>query len=1008
MVPPTDERVAELFKAALDVEPSTRHRFLEEHCAGDVALLTRVERLLALDAADDSFLVFPPLARDVDDAAVLQAETMVGLAIGNFRIVREIASGGMGTVYEARQEQPRRSVALKLLKRGLASASVLRRFEQEAELLGRLRHPGIAQVYVAGIAGITGPGGATLELPYFAMEYVSQATPITKYAAREHLTIRERIDLFLQLCDAVHHGHQKGIIHRDLKPTNVLVDDSGQVKVIDFGVARLTGSDVARTTTRTAAGELVGTLQYMSPEQCGADPNDVDTRSDVYALGVLLYELLTEQLPYDVLEVSIPEAIRAIHEQRPPRPSGRQRALRGDLDVILLKALEKERERRYQSAAELALDLRRLVAGQPILARAPSVLYQLRVFARRNRAVTAALAALALSLIAGMGVSTWLAIRAQRQTTRAERTLQFLTRNLSAVDPFRQILGTVRKAGGIDRDLKVASLLQTATLDLDAGELSDQREVEAALRHVIGSAYLGLGRWLDAEPQLERAVALRRQVLGSEHRETLESMTLLGTLRVLLRGAADGRSLLREAAATAARVLDPEDPQTLAALQANLLDGSRSAEEMQTAAEALVQVQTRILGADDPRTFLTQVLLCEVLYRRGFRAEHLRRSRATVDAARQALGDHPMTYWAMGQLGIALQETDASQAEPVWSECAGGCRRHLGEDHPWTIQTTNGHAISLMRLGRLHDAEPLFRWCLDTERRVLGERGGSDPFKMSRLAELLGRTDRLLEGIEMSREAVATAERLWGDGGDTPVARCTLASLLVRSGNLEEATKQLRLALDAYRRAGSSGNGEAIAAMSQLARLLERQREFVEAEELRREVVDLHRQIDGDGDRRTLRAKNQLAWFLAGRGRLAEAEPFARAAVDGYREFEGASCDETVAALDTLAVVLRDSERRDEAEPLFLEAIADAERDAPESPTLLSEVRLHYGESLLQSERLEAAEAQLLQGYAELSRFAGDSDELKSRTLGRLIELYVGAGRPEKAEECRGMVEGLK
>jgi len=284
--------------------------------------------------------------------------------IGQYRIQRAIASGGMGTVYEALQETPRRTVAVKVIRAGIASRSALRRFEYESQLLARLRHNGIAQVYEAG----THRDGE-VTVPYFAMEYIVGARPITDYVVQAGLSTRERLKLFAEVCEAVHHGHQKGIIHRDLKPSNILVDSSGQVKIIDFGVARATDSDLAVTAFETEAGQLIGTLQYMSPEQCAADPNDIDTRSDVYALGVVLFEMLGGRPPYDIKGTAIHEATRIVSEQPPTRLSTIDRTLSGDVETIVLKTLEKDRDRRYQSASALVADIERYLNNEPISAR---------------------------------------------------------------------------------------------------------------------------------------------------------------------------------------------------------------------------------------------------------------------------------------------------------------------------------------------------------------------------------------------------------------------------------------------------------------------------------------------------------------------------------------------------------------------------------------------------------------------------------------------------------------
>ncbi|MFM9010110.1 MAG: protein kinase domain-containing protein, partial [Planctomycetota bacterium] len=343
------------------------------------------------------------------------ARSLVGADLGGVRLVRLIAEGGMGQVYEGRQEPPRRTVAVTVVKPGIASAAAPNRFEFEAQVLARLRHPGIAQIHAAGVEEREGPA-----IPYFIMEYIPNAKPITRYADDLKLSTHQRLELFRRVCDAVAHGHQKGVIHRDLKPGNVLVDSSGQPKVIDFGVARTTDSDLALTTMQTDFGALVGTLQYMSPEQFDADPNDLDVRLDVYALGVVLYELLAGKLPYDLRQRAILEAARVVKETEPTPLSTIDRTLRRDVAVIAGKCLEKDRTRRYSSAAELGADLGRYLAGEPIAAVAPGLWDGLARLARRHRAAAAATVCVAASLVAAiLGISVF-AIRAARERDAAD------------------------------------------------------------------------------------------------------------------------------------------------------------------------------------------------------------------------------------------------------------------------------------------------------------------------------------------------------------------------------------------------------------------------------------------------------------------------------------------------------------------------------------------------------------------------------------------------------------
>jgi non-specific serine/threonine protein kinase/serine/threonine-protein kinase len=348
------QRIDALVREALARAGEDRADLLTEACKGDVLLRTKIERLLAETEATASL-------------APAEAKTPLPDRIGRYHVKRVIAIGGMGIVYEAVQEKPHRTVALKVMRRGIASRSALRRFEYESQILARLRHPHIAQVYEAGTHD-DGTGG----VPFFAMEYVPGAKTLTDHVTDRKLNTKARLEIFVKVCDAVQHGHQKGIIHRDLKPSNILVDAEGAPKIIDFGVARATDSDMAVTTLQTDVGQLSGTLQYMSPEQCEADPHDLDARSDVYALGIVLYELLCGELPYDVTGVSVVEAARVIREQTPTKLSTINRTLRGDLETIVFKALDKDRTQRYQSSADLAADIGRYLHDQPIVARPPA------------------------------------------------------------------------------------------------------------------------------------------------------------------------------------------------------------------------------------------------------------------------------------------------------------------------------------------------------------------------------------------------------------------------------------------------------------------------------------------------------------------------------------------------------------------------------------------------------------------------------------------------------------
>ncbi|OWK39104.1 protein kinase domain-containing protein [Fimbriiglobus ruber] len=421
MPEPSPDVVKDLFLEAADLDPRGRGAFLDERCAGDPELRTAVEELLHFDAKAQSsphFLASP--------AAVVRANLPliepVPPSIGRYHIVRCLGEGGMGTVYEAEQDDPRRSVALKVMRRGSGSSDLRKRFAQEASILARLSHVGIARVYEAGA---TEDGQL-----YFAMEFI-RGLPLDEYVRRHAADARARLDLAAQVCDAVQHAHVQGIVHRDLKPANILVDEGGRPKVLDFGVALVTGG-ILGTTAHTHTGQLIGTFGYMSPEQVAADPRAVDARSDVYTLGVILYELLADRLPYRLDGLPIPEVVRLIREEEPSRLGSVNQQFRGAVETVVAKALEKDKARRYQSAAELAADLRRHLADEPIQARPASVFYKSRRFVGRNKGLVAG-AALVFAALVGATVLSLISARRAQENAQLARSQAYQSRLAAAV-----------------------------------------------------------------------------------------------------------------------------------------------------------------------------------------------------------------------------------------------------------------------------------------------------------------------------------------------------------------------------------------------------------------------------------------------------------------------------------------------------------------------------------------------------------------------------------------------
>ncbi len=419
-------RAEEMFVQAVEMPAGERTRFINLQCAGDDELHAEVRLLLKFaNDTGDKFLN-PAEIRELTIAGTGIVEPMpdeprlpTGTKLGGYTIRGVLGAGGMGMVYLAEQERPKRTVALKVIRRGMGTSGILRRFEHEAEVLGRLHHPGIAQIYEAGTAIVN-----DLKQPFISMEYVKGPT-LTAYAKEKSLSTRDRLGLLADVCDAVHHAHQRGIIHRDLKPANILVNEVGQPKILDFGVARAMHNDIRVTTMRTSVGQLIGTLAYMSPEQVVGEPAEIDTRSDVYSLGVILYELLAEKLPHDLASCSLPEAARTIRQDPPRKLSVVSKLFRGEIEIIASKALDKEKTRRYQSAAELGQDIRRYLAGDPIHARQDSAMYVLRKQFKRHKwsfaaAVVAILCLVGFSIYAGISERQQRALASDAKSARIE------------------------------------------------------------------------------------------------------------------------------------------------------------------------------------------------------------------------------------------------------------------------------------------------------------------------------------------------------------------------------------------------------------------------------------------------------------------------------------------------------------------------------------------------------------------------------------------------------------
>ena len=552
----TWNRLQEFFRAALDQPPDTRDAFISQICADDAELQMQLRDLLAAHDTAADFLDEPAwTGAGLNWTSGQPDSALVGRCIGGYQVTRAIASGGMGSVYEAQQENPRRTVALKVIRAGFGSRAAQRRFEFEVEALGRLQHPAIAQIFEAGAFEFDG-----VTQPFFAMELVN-GEPLSEFARQRDLNVRQRLDLLVKVCMGVDHAHQRGVIHRDLKPGNILVlesKDGLQPKILDFGVARAVGSEVPPETLTAQGSQLIGTLAYMCPEQIFGDPRQLDTRADVYALGVLMYELLANRLPLDDLtSKTFGEALRAIREDDPPALSTIARACRGDLEWITMKAIAKEPNRRYGSPAELAADIQRHLNGEPVLAGPPGAAYRIGKWARRHRAAAFAVASIALVLVMGITGLSAMYMEVKQQRDRAEtaqRSAEAAERQARAL--FQQSVrlgGDVAEfaehelanlAGSSQARLNLArrALQELNVLRERAGE-QDMLYLHSYAEQRVGEAQCVIGQSASALRSFETALAMRKKLaqlnpadesalraVGVGHWRISDALILLGRL----------------------------------------------------------------------------------------------------------------------------------------------------------------------------------------------------------------------------------------------------------------------------------------------------------------------------------------------------------------------------------------------------------------------------------------------------------------------------------------------
>jgi serine/threonine protein kinase/tetratricopeptide (TPR) repeat protein len=1014
-----------ILSEALELPPPQRSAFLDQACGSDAELKMKVRDLIAALERSPEFLasptadVLPPddpagssTARPVHDSHSA-SEIPAGTRIGPYKLLERIGEGGFGAVYLAEQREPvQRRVALKIIKLGMDTRQVIARFEAERQALAMMDHPNIARVLDGGATDAESPWGPGR--PYFVMELV-KGVPITQFCDEQRLALRERLALFIDACHAVQHAHQKGVIHRDLKPSNVMVsrhDDKPVVKIIDFGIAKATGGRLTDKTLFTELRQLIGTPAYMSPEQAGLSDLDVDTRSDIYSLGVLLYELLTGTAPFEperLRSADFDELWRIIREEEPPkpstrvsvlrgepRPSGRglseprasasgsgdlvvehplphgrgsdrsgrgsdqpsraddsgaaglktpslrpsvpsslaadiarfrrtdlsalTRTLRGDLDWIVMKCLEKDRTRRYETANGLALEVERYLKNEPVLAGPPSRLYRLRKFVRRNRAMVTATTMVVAALLAGTAGTTFGLLRAEQRRAEAEAARE----QTQQVSDFQSAMLRGINVEAMGRRIKerLREQVRAALARQYVGEFQNRRkrtaeEIEAEL-----AAF-------DQRADAAQAVDVARQVMDE----------------FVLARAADA---LEEQFAN----------QPLVRAQLHLALGTTYRDlGLYAAAEphlrAAMEIRRRELGDDHPDTLTSISYLGYVLWVQGSLAEAESCYREALEGRRRVLGDeHPATLSSINDMGELLVDRRPDEAEPYYREALEGRRRVLGDDDPDTLTSIHNIGYLLWRQGKPADAEEYYREALEGERRVLGNTSLTTVHNMGLVLRDLG---RLADAERYFREVLEKSRPIWGD--DNPDLLPTihaLASTLHAQGKWEDAEAYFSEALEGCRRLLGDEHGLTLRLINDMGVVLQARGKPEEAEPYFREALEKSRRVRGDDHPETLGLIHNMGFVLEAQGKPEEAEACFREALESGRRVLGVEHPGTLEWTNTMGKTLQAQGKLDEAESLFADATRVARSGLGDHPTTAM-IEHHYADVLRELGRLDEA-----------------------------------------------------
>jgi serine/threonine protein kinase/tetratricopeptide (TPR) repeat protein len=904
---------ASIFAAVLEkATEEERASYLAEACAGDAKLRRRVEALLRAHAEPDDILDPPPAqVATVDEAPIAERP---GSRVGPYKLMEQIGEGGFGLVFVAEQTEPvKRKVALKVIKPGMDSRQVIARFEAERQALALMDHPNIAKVLEAG----TTDSGR----PYFVMELV-RGIPITEYCDQNQLTPRERLELFVSVCQAIQHAHQKGIIHRDIKPSNVLVapyDGRPVVKVIDFGVAKATGQRLTEKTLFTEFGAVIGTLEYMSPEQAELNNQDIDTRSDIYSLGVLLYELLTGTTPLTRQQLTLAafsETLRIIREDEPPKPSTRlseskdslpsisarrqtepvklTRLMRGELDWIVMKALEKDRNRRYQTANGLATDVQRYLADDPVLACPPSVGYRLRKIVRRQKGTVVAASVVAVALVAGIVGTTAGLMQAQRRAEGERHAKDEAQKRLAQVEKGTELLAAIfghldpiaAEKEGMPPRVLLARWLGQAAQQLE-GETVGDPLVVARLQHVLGCSLRELDDLPRAEAVLLKACQTREQLLGADHLDTVAARHDLALLHRAKGNYAEAEALHEEVLAVRTAQLGADHPDTLST-QHHLAIVHHDLKQAEALFQEVLAIRTAKLGADHPDTLHTKHRLA-ILYWQQHKNALAQQLCQEVLALRTAkLGLSHLDTVASKRLlaGLYHAQRKDAVAEAMYQEVLAVQTAKLGADHLDTV-VTKGHLASLyLKRGNFAPAEKLFKEVLAVQTAKLG----ADHFRTLSIQRYLAwlyhrqgmwaPAEKLYQGVLAIR-----TEKLGADHADTLSVKCDLADLYAWQGKGAPAEALYKEVIAIYTVKLGADDPNTVNIQHELAKVYYRlMQKHEDAIALLGDVLKRRKDKLGPDQPDTLDAQLDLGDSYCHAGRFADAEPLLVQAYDAIRE----------------------------------------------------------------------------------------------------------------------------